>query len=309
MTSERKPELVLGPVLFHWPAATLRDFWFRIADEGDYDTVCVGEVVCSKRMALFADHLPAVIERLRRAGKEVLLSGLVLVADEREAAAMREFAASAPGLAEANDVSQLRDLRGRPHAIGPFVNIYNEDTLGFLAGQGAVRACLNPEVPGSLIGDLARLATIPLEVVVFGRVPLAISARCFHARAEERSKDSCQFACRADPDGRPIRTIEGAPFLAMNGLQTLSFGCVNLVGELAALRAMGIDRFRLFPHSGDMLATAALFRDVLEGRLEPAAAVPGLARLHPEMPFANGFYHGVPGHRFVAPAVAAMPGG
>jgi collagenase-like PrtC family protease len=302
MNPDRRAELVLGPVLFHWPAATLRDFWFRIADEADVDAVCVGEVVCSKRIPHVAEVLPAVIGRLQSAGKEVLLASLALVADEREAAAMRALADAAPGLVEANDVSLLSDLDGRPHAIGPAINIYNEDALAFLVAHGAVRACLNPELPGTLIAALAQLSAIPLEVMVFGRLPLAISARCFHARAEDRSKDSCQFACRADADGRSIRTIEGMPFLAMNGLQTLSYGCFNLMGELAAMRAAGIDRFRLSPHSGDMVASAALFRDVLEGRLDAAGGVQRLALLHPELPFANGFWHAAPGHQFAFPA-------
>jgi len=293
--------LVLGPVLFHWPAETLRDFYFRIADEADYDTVCLGEVVCSKRTSFFAEALPQVIARLVSAGKEVLLSSLALVSDERELAAMRALAADTSGLVEANDMAVLRELRGRPHAIGPYVNIYNEDALDFLIRQGAVRACLNPELPGTLIADLARLSSIPLEVMVFGRLPLAISARCFHARAEDRTKDGCQFACKADSDGREVRTIEEVPFLAMNGLQTLSHGCANLLGELAPLRAAGVHRFRLSPHSGDMVATATLFRDVLEGRSEPGAATQRLAPLHPDMPFANGFYHAAPGHQFLAP--------
>jgi len=297
--------LTLGPVLFHWPAEVLRDFYFRIADEADYDTVCIGEVVCSKRAPLFADELPEVIARLTRSGKEVLFSTLALVSDERELAVMRALAATAPGLVEANDVAVLRELRGRPHAIGPYVNIYNEDALNFLVAQGAVRACLNPELPGALISDLARLSPIPLEVMVFGRLPLAISARCFHARAEDRSKDGCQFACQADPQGRPVRTIEGMPFLAMNGLQTLSWGCANLMGELAPMRAAGVHRFRLSPHTGDMVATAALFRDVLEGRSEPGDTVHRLALLHQGMSFANGFYYAAPGHQFVAPPAAA----
>ena len=102
--------------------------------------------------------------------------------------------------------------------------------------------------------------------MVFGRLPLAISARCFHARAEDRTKDGCQFACAADPDGREIRTIEDMPFLAMNGLQTLSYTCGNLVHEIAALQQAGVQRFRLSPQSGDMVATATVFRDVIAGR-------------------------------------------
>ena len=90
-----------------------------------------------------------------------------------------------------------------------------------IRGTLPIRAPLAPVAAHPMIADLAALSSIPLEVLVFGRLPLAISARCFHARAEDRTKDGCQFACKADPDGRLIRTIEGIPFLAMNGLQTL----------------------------------------------------------------------------------------
>lgn len=294
-------KLVMGPVLYHWPAERLRDFYARVADEAEVDVVCVGEVVCSKRMPFFVDDLPEVIRRLQAGGKEVVLSSLALLSDAREEAAMRELIAAAPGLVEANDVAVLRELGGRPHAIGPFVNIYNEDALAYLVGGGAARACLNPELPGTLVTELARRAAIPLEVMVFGRQPLAISARCFHARAEGRTKDGCQFACNADPDGRVLATLDETPFLAMNGLQTLSFACGNLLHELADLRRAGVTYFRLSPQSGDMVATARLFRAVLDGGMEPAAAMEPLATLHPAMPFANGFHHGVPGHRFVEP--------
>lgn len=296
-----KAELVLGPVLYHWPAEALRDFYFRIADEADVDSVYVGEVVCSKRMPFFEDHLSEVMERLQRGGKEVVAASLALVSSEREIAMMKGLAETAPGLVEANDVSLLSELRGKPHAIGPFINIYNEEALNFLVALGAVRACLNPELPGDIIAALARLSPIPLEVIAFGRLPLAISARCFHARAEDRTKDGCLFACGADPEGRLISTIEGAPFLAMNGLQTMSATCANFVHEVAPLRKAGVHRFRLSPQAGDMIGTAAIFRDVCEERMDPAEAVEKLQSLHPNLTFSNGFYHTAPGHKFIEP--------
>lgn len=48
-----KAELTMGPVLFHWPVETLRDFYFHIADEAPVDNVCLGEVVCHKRAPFF----------------------------------------------------------------------------------------------------------------------------------------------------------------------------------------------------------------------------------------------------------------
>ena len=84
--------LTLGPNLFNWAPETWRDFYFRIADEAAVDTVAVGEVVCSKRMPFFDEHLPAVIERLAMAGKQVLVSSLALITLERERRRTEELA-------------------------------------------------------------------------------------------------------------------------------------------------------------------------------------------------------------------------
>jgi hypothetical protein len=58
---------------------------------------------------------------------------------------------------------------------------------------------------------------------------------------------------------------------------------------------MGIGRFRLSPHDTDMVAVASRFRDVIDGRAEPGAALEDLAALVPQGSFSNGFYHGIEG--------------
>ncbi|MCK5167160.1 MAG: U32 family peptidase, partial [Rhodospirillaceae bacterium] len=123
--------LVMGPVLFNWTPEEWRDFHFRIADEADVDEVCVGEVVCSKRAPFFAPYLGEVIERLRAADKRVLLSTLALIMNKREMDSVRDIASIDDDsiMVEANDVSATALLKGRPHAVGPYVNVYNEDTL------------------------------------------------------------------------------------------------------------------------------------------------------------------------------------
>ena len=162
--------------------------------------------------------------------------------------------------------------------------IYNEGTLAFLARRGARRVTLPFELPARALAALAEAAATmesppELEVQVFGRTPLAISARCYHARAQGLHRNNCQYVCEADRDGMALDTLDGRPFLAVNGTQTLSFGIGNLAGELAALRAMGIGRFRLSPQDLDMVAVAEAFRAVLDGRLEPDAALERLAGL------------------------------
>jgi len=298
--------LTLGPLLFNWPAEARRDFYFRMADEAPLDSVCLGEVVCSKRAPLFQRFLPAVVERFKRAGKEILHTTLALVMSPQEMAEQRAIAADAVGLVEANDLGCAAVLQGRSHAIGPFVNVYNEGTLRVLASRGAVRVALPFELPGESLRALAAAAgETELEVQVFGRVPLAISARCYHARLCDLPKSACRYVCDRDPDGLTVETLDGDPFLAMNGTQTLSYTLGRLTAELADLVAMGIRRFRLSPHRIDMAAVAAVYRDLLDGRLAAAEAEERLADLAPFAPAANGFWYGTEGARQVAAAPVA----
>ncbi len=283
--------LTLGPLLLHWPAAAWRDFYLRIAEEAPVDAVCLGEVVCPKR-ATRNPHFDEVAGRLRAAGKEVVYASPALIAGAAEMDAVHALAARGDGLVEANDVAALDVLEGRPHAVGPYVNVYNERTLALLAEHGAVRITAPVELPAEALAVLAAEGAAEVEVQVFGRWPLAISARCYHARAYGRSKHDCRFVCGDDPDGLAVETLDGAPFLAVNGVQTQShaYGC--LLAEIPALRAMGVGGFRLSPQHVDMVAVARLFRQVIDGRREPAAAEAALRRLVGEVELSNGFFHG-----------------
>ncbi len=295
-------KLTLGPVLYNWAPEEKRDFYFRIADEAAIEVVYLGEVVCAKRSPFFAPHLPEVVERLERAGKAVVHSTLALIMSEGEIEAVRELAA-APGLViEANDVSAVALLAGRGHVIGPFVNVYNEGTLGTLAARGATRVVLPCELPATSLAALAAAAGPELEVQVFGRLPLALSARCYHARAHDLHKDGCQYVCGEDADGMELETLDHEPFLAINGTQTVSHTVCNLADALGELRRMGIACFRLWPQAVDMVAVAEVFRDVLDGREGGEAANARLADLVPFARFSNGFYHGETGAALLAAA-------
>jgi len=292
-------ELTLGPVLFNWSPERWRDFYFRIADEAPVKAVYLGEVICFKRAPLFEPHLEAVAARLSAAGKTVVFSTLAEVMSKQERRLVESVCADPSAMVEAADGSALLRLRGRPHHAGPFMNVYNERTMAVLARGGACNFCLPAEMPATAIRALGAQAArygATIEVQVFGRLPLALSARCYHARAYGRSKDSCQFVCENDPDGMPLRTLEDKPFLTVNGIQTLSHDYLNLIGELADLQEMGVTRFRLSPHSCDMVTVAAIFRAVLDRRVAAPEAAAQLDALNLGAPFSNGFYYGKPGH-------------
>lgn len=294
--------LTIGPILFHWPADRMRDFYFRIADEAPVDTVYLGEVVCSKRTPFFEPHYEEVAARLKAGGKTVVFCSLTEVMLPRERK-MTESLCALEGFAiEANDTAALYHLRGKPHRIGQYLNVYNEDTLTCLAGRGATHVTVPAELPGEALATMAAAAEklkVMLEIQVYGRVGLALSARCYHARAHERIKDNCQFVCETDEDGMTLTTADGTPFLAVNGIQTLSYTCLNLIEDLSTLQKMGVHTFRLSPHSVDMVKVATLFREVLDQKTTPAAALTALTGLQGKgfaAPFARGFFHHAPGY-------------
>ncbi len=295
-----KLKIAMGPVPYLWSGEKWRDFYYRIAESGHVDAVTLGEVVCSKRDHFIRPFLPEVIERLEQSGKSVAIGSLALVTQERELAATRRLAAEAV-LVEANDLSALRLLAGRPHNVGPFVNVYNGATARLLAKKGAERICVGPELSAASIAEIIKGAPdIDYEIIAFGRLPLAISARCAHARAKGRDKDHCQFVCGDEPDGLDVDTLDGQAFLTINGVQTMSRHCQVLLGELAALRDIGITHLRLSPQDCDMVAVAEIFAAVRDGAIDAEEGLARLRQVYSAAPYANGFLHGDAGMTWVA---------
>jgi collagenase-like PrtC family protease len=295
-TVQKRFELTIGPVLFNWSADALVDFYARIADEAPVERVVVGEVVCSKRLPFFADRIPSIVERLERAGKTVALTSLALPTLERERRAARELALGSDREVEIEDLTLMRWMTPeKPFAVGPLVNVYNEQTLAYLVGRGARRFCAPPELPIASVETLARAARglgAALEVWSYGRIPLAISSRCYHARVHSLSKDSCQFVCGQDLDGLPVKTLDGDDFLIVNGVQTLSYVHCALIGDLDRLAAAGVAALRLSPHSGDFVAVTQAFADVAEGRISAEEGLARLKTIAPAADFSNGFLFG-----------------
>jgi len=132
---------------------------------------------------------------------------------------------------------------------------------------------------------------VETEVMVFGRQPLSVAMRCYHARSHGLNKDCCQFVCGFDADGLPADTLDGQKLLIVNGSQTLSHGYAVYLRELQLLQKMGVSHFRLSPQAVDMVKVAALYRRVLKGKITPNEAIAELKKLTLPVPFVNGFLH------------------
>ena len=305
MAVTMKTQLTIAPILFHWSAEQKLDFYARIADEAPVDVVYLGEVICSKRTPFFEKHYDEVAERLTRAGKTVVFSTLAEVMLKRERNMIAGFCDLEDYELEINDSSALWHLDDKSYRVGSLMNVYNEDTMAYLVAKGATHFSLPSELPRDSVAILAARAKelgVTTEVQVFGRVSLALSARCYHARAHGRIKDNCQFVCEEDSDGMPLNTLDKEEFLTVNGIQTLSHSYLNLLDDLNDMKEMGVSHFRLVPHTQDMVAVANIFRDALDNTVSANESSIKLAALDIPAPFSNGFWHGQPGHQWVSEA-------
>lgn len=289
--------LTLGPVLFNWTSEQLINFYARIADESDVERVVIGETVCSKRDPFHTAAWLAIADRLTRAGKELYYTTLAMPTTKREMNGITELVEA--GLpVEANDVAAIHLLKGKAHICGPFLNIYNEAALAMHLRLGATRICLPPELPFASIAALAK-ASSAVEVFAFGRPPLAISARCYHARLYGTPKDACQFVCDKDPDGLNVDTLDGVHFLAANGVQTMGYTVVSATRQIQALRDAGVAALRISPHTCDMVKVLEAFRKLADGAIAPEEAEAMLNSMNLPGPLSDGFLRGVTGASLV----------
>lgn len=284
-------KLSLGPLQYFWSRERTLAF-YRMAADWPLDVIYLGETVCSKRRELGTRDWIALAEELTGSGKQVVLSSLALIEAESELGVLARLVEHGGFWVEANDLSavQLCRERGVPFVAGPSLNVYNHHALSLLVEDGLRRWVPGVEQGHQLIGELrdaytAGDAAMPeLEVIAWGRLPLAFSARCFTARALDLPKDQCGFRCIDYPDAMPLATRDGQPFLRINGIQIQGEEITDLGPELPTLRALGVDLLRIYPQTegtGEVVAHFDL------ARRSPIAP--------PRIGVRNGYWHAQPG--------------
>ena len=292
-------KLSLGPLQYFWPRERTLAF-YREAADWPVDIIYLGETVCSKRRELGTRDWIALARELALSGKQIVLSSLALIEAESELGALQRLVDHGDCWIEANDLSavQLCRERGVPFVAGPTLNVYNHHALAMLMDDGLRRGVPGVEQGHTLLRELreamqAEQREMPeLEVIAFGRLPLAFSARCFTARALDVAKDQCDFRCIEYPDGMPLATREGRPFLRINGIQIQGEEITDLGPELPVLRELGVDILRLYPQAEGMAEMVAHYH---LARRSPVAP--------PRIGARNGYWHGEPGMRMTeAPA-------
>jgi collagenase-like PrtC family protease len=287
-----KPKLSLAPISYYWPRDTVLSFYARIA-ETPVDIVYLGETVCSKRRLMRLDDWLQVAAMLQAAGKQVVLSTLTLLEANSELSALRKICSNGQYHVEANDMAAVQMLSGNTSFVtGPAVNIYNSQTLSVLARAGLKRWTLPVELSKKTLTELHqnRPEGVETEVFVFGRLPLAYSARCFTARAHNLAKDDCQFRCLDYPDGLMLQTREDQSFLVLNGIQTQSAKTQNLIRDIDDFIDLGVDVLRISPQSMHTEQVVSVFHDLLQGNTTASEADVELQR-YIISGDCNGYWH------------------
>jgi collagenase-like PrtC family protease len=297
------PRLSLGPLQFHWPHDAMREFYASMATS-PVDIVYLGETVCSKRREFSHRDWVATAEMLLAAGKEIVFSTLALIEAQSEVGYLRRLCESGEFMLEANDIAAVQLLGGRaPYVGGPTLNINNQRTLARLVDTGLRRWVAPVEMTLDMFTGIRQAmdTNIEYELLAWGRLPLAYSARCYTARAYDLNKDDCGNCCIDHPDGLDLNTRDDEDFLVLNGIQTMS---AKTFYRFADGDLGGADVLRVSPQAYGTEAVLHVLDRLRHEDVDANAAFAALAENAPHG-VCDGYWHGGAGMAGCAPREAS----
>ncbi|HHH1497774.1 TPA: U32 family peptidase [Yersinia enterocolitica] len=257
----------LGAVLYYWPKTDIETF-YQAAASSSADIIYLGENVCTKRREMKVGDWLALAKDVAASGKQVVISTLALLQAPSELNELKRYVENGDFLLEANDLGAVNMAaeRGLPFVAGHALNCYNAYTLRILHRQGMMRWCMPVELSRDWLANVLQQCEelgfrnqFEVEILSYGHLPLAYSARCFTARSEDRAKDECETCCIKYPQGRPVLSQEDQQVFILNGIQTQSGYCYNLGNDLISMQGL-VDIVRLSPQGMETLGVIDQFR-------------------------------------------------
>lgn len=302
MTNHQKIKISVAAVPYFWTKEAYFKFYQGIA-KSPAEIVYLGETVCSKRRSMqFKDWLE-IAKYLTDAGKQVVLSTLTLLEAESELGYLSKIAGQKDYLIEANDMAaiEIASQNNSTFVAGCAINIYNNHSLKRLKNLGMTRWQVPVELGKDDLAPMSEYAKnnqIEVEYQIFGRMPLAYSARCFTARHHQLPKDNCQFKCLEDEQGLLIKTQENESFAQINGIQIQSAKVSNLIDQCQSLVDNGVDVVRVVPVSAtDTLEVIHQLSQVLDRQIDTLF---NPSKLENQYEYCNGYWLQIEGMKYVS---------
>lgn len=292
MAIGEKMKYSLGPLLYFWPKNDVEKF-YQAATTSDADIIYLGETVCSKRREMKTNDWLNIAKDLSNTGKQVIISTMALLEAPSEVNQMQRYIDNGEFAIEANDFSavQLCYEKKIPFVAGPALNLYSAQALEILVKQGMFRWCMPVELSREWLASVLKQAEdlsirdkFEVEVFSYGYLPLAYSARCFSARAEDRPKDKCETCCVNYPQGIKVKSQEGQDVFTLNGIQTQSGYCYDLSQDLASMQGL-VDIARISPHEFESLNVLNHFKTHKAIKTQDRQC--------------NGYWHNIEGMQFI----------
>lgn len=269
-------KLSLGPLLYYWPRNTIEDYYTE-ALNSEADVIYLGETVCSKRRELKTrDWINLAKELATNSDKEIVLSTMALLEAPSEIKILRQLCENGLFKVEANDLGGIQILSEKkvPFVCGPAINCYNASVIKLFVNKGMQRWVMPVELSRDwLLNTVKECQTLAIrdqfEIEVFshGFMPLAYSARCFTARSENKGKDDCELCCIKYPRGRLTTTQEDQQVFLLNGIQTQSGYCYNLINDIESMQGL-VDIIRISPSGRESFDILKQYRNRLNGEKE-----------------------------------------
>ncbi len=255
----------LGPIQYYWERNLVYDFYEQAKDSG-FDCIYLGESVCSKRKELKTDEWIDLAKELSASNKEVVLTSMALIMAQSELSTLKRICSNGQVTIEANDLGAVQFLaeNGVPFVLGAAINIYNQVSLKQMINLGMKRWVMPVELSRAWLQEiLAHCSDIrdqlEVEIYGYGHLPLAYSARCFTARSENKPKDQCEKCCIHYPNGRLMKSQEGQKVFVINGIQTMTGKCNNLILDQNEMNGM-VDLLRLSPEGEEVFDVLNQFK-------------------------------------------------
>lgn len=290
-------KISVGPVPSHWGQDKIIDFYRDLA-QSPADDVYIGETVCPERSCYSTDFLGRLSDDLADAGKQVFASSLILVKDSDQVPAFRKLADRVKRI-EINSPAFLALAPDYDAVSGATLHIHNSAAANAMAKRSIDRIVPTYELAGRTLTSIAKTSTVPVEVVVHGHIPIAISADCQTARSFQRNGDGCDCLCSNYPEGMVLHGAD-RPIFRIEGPQTLSAATYCLVEYLDRLSDAGVDTIRILPQPNHTTRIIGIYRDVLDAKMTPREALKNLETIH-SLGLCNGWFLGKAGWDYQSP--------